>query len=110
MSIVALVRRLPLPGLLHRIWLHRLNVMLQLMLLQIVKRWLLVMIILQTGVIEHLGGQTKLLLLRHVHGILLLPWVLVELLRAPLHLQLQRLRALLMLLMLLRLLLIRELL
>jgi len=39
-----------------------------------------------------------LLLLRHVHGILLLPWVLVVLLRAPLLLQLQLLPVLLTLL------------
>jgi len=39
-----------------------------------------------------------LLLLRHVHGILLLPRVLFVLLRAPLLLQLQLLRVLVMLL------------
>jgi len=46
----------------------------------------------------YIGGQTKLLLLCHVHGILWLLWVLVMLLRALLHLQLQLSRVLIMLL------------
>lgn len=108
MSVVLLVQRLPLPGLLHRILLHGLKMILRLLLLPTVKRRLLLMRVLQMvfvgrllGVLLYVGGQTNLLLLllRHMPGsLLLVPWVLVVLLRAPLHLQLQMLRVLLVLL------------